>query len=88
MTNKRNGTLYTGVTSNLIQRVWQHKNKLTPGFTSKYGLYKLVYYEVHDDILEAIRREKNIQAWKRKWKLRIIEELNPNWDDLYYSIVA
>ena len=83
MTNKRYGTLYTGVTSNLIQRVWQHKNKITPGFTSKYNLHKLVYYEQYGNILEAIKREKNIQAWKRQWKIRIIEEFNPDWSDLY-----
>ncbi len=88
MTNKRNGTLYTGVTSHLIKRVWQHKSKIVKGFTAKYELNKLVYYEVHLDVYEAIKREKNIQAWKRAWKLRLIEEMNPNWDDLYNQITG
>ena len=83
MTNKRNGILYTGITSDLIKRIWQHKNNIIPGFTAKYKVHKLVYYELHEDIREAIRREKNIKAWKRKWKLQLIEKLNPNWDDLY-----
>ena len=87
MASKRNGTLYTGVTSDLIRRVWQHKSGETPGFTSKYKVNQLVYYEVHTDILVAIKREKNIQAWKRNWKLRLIEEHNPDWNDLYTTII-
>jgi putative endonuclease len=86
MASKRNGTLYTGVTSDLERRVWQHKTKETQGFTSKYNVNQLVYYEIHGDIMEAIKREKNIQAWKRNWKLQLIEKNNPNWDDLYDSI--
>ncbi|MCL5410430.1 MAG: GIY-YIG nuclease family protein [Patescibacteria group bacterium] len=85
--NKRNGTLYVGVTSDLIKRVWQHKNKLIDGFTNKYDVNLLVYYEEHDDIKEAIQREKRIKKWERAWKLRIIEEMNPNWDDLYNNII-
>jgi len=88
MTNKRNGTLYTGITSDLINRVWQHKNNIIPGFTAKYKIHKLVYYELHEDIREAIRKEKNIKAWRRKWKLQLIEKLNPNWDDLYDIIAS
>ena len=87
MASKRNGTIYTGVTSNLIKRVYQHKSGVISGFTSKYNVNLLVYYEVHIDIREAIKREKNIQAWKRAWKLRLIEEKNPNWNDLYETII-
>lgn len=86
MASKRNGTLYTGVTSDLEKRVWQHKSKEIEGFTSKYNVNQLVYYEIHGDIMEAIKREKNIQAWKRNWKLQLIEKNNPNWNDLYNSI--
>ncbi|HEY8189892.1 MAG TPA: GIY-YIG nuclease family protein, partial [Micavibrio sp.] len=81
--NKRNGTLYIGVTSNLLQRIGQHKAGELDGFSKKYGLKTLVWFEVHDDINEAIRREKQIKKWERKWKLRLIEELNPEWQDLY-----
>jgi putative endonuclease len=87
MASKRNGTLYTGVTSDLANRVWQHKSSEMQGFTSKYKINQLVYYEIHGDIMEAIKREKNIQAWKRDWKLQLIEKNNPNWDDLYNSII-
>jgi putative endonuclease len=86
MTNKRNGTLYTGVTSNLIRRVWQHKSGEMAGFTSKYKLYQLVYYETHNSIEVAIKREKNLQAWQRIWKLELIEKHNPEWEDLYPTI--
>jgi len=87
LASKRNGTLYVGVSSNLIKRVWQHKSKLIPGFTAKYGVSNLVY-EIHSDVLETIKREKNLQAWKRDWKLRLIEEKNPNWNDLYEQITG
>ena len=86
ITNKRNGTLYTGVTSNLQKRIWEHKDKLIDGFSKKYDLGRLVWYEVHDDINEAIRREKQLKKWERKWKLRIIEENNPQWNDLYDNL--
>ncbi len=88
MASKRNGTLYTGVTSDLIRRVWEHKSGETEGFTSKYKVNQLVYYETHEDITEAIKREKNIQAWKRSWKLSLIEKNNPYWNDLYNFIVV
>ena len=87
MASKRNGTLYTGVTSDLSRRVWQHKSGEVPGFTSKYTINQLVYYELHEDIMVAIKREKNIQAWKRNWKIRLIEKHNPDWNDLYASIL-
>jgi len=82
--NKRNGTLYTGVTNGLFKRTIQHKiNKNKNSFTNKYKVNKLVYYEKHQYILEAINREKNIKAWKRKWKLELIEKHNPTWLDLF-----
>jgi putative endonuclease len=87
MASKRNGTLYTGVTSDLVRRVWEHKSGEIKGFTSTYKVNQLVYYEAHGDITEAIKREKNIQAWKRSWKLNLIEKNNPYWNDLYNSIV-
>ena len=82
MTNKRRGTLYTGVTSDLSTRIWQHKNNLIEGFTKKYKLHKLVYYEQHENINSAIEREKQIKKWQRQWKLELIEKLNPHWKDL------
>jgi putative endonuclease len=88
LASKRNGTLYTGVTSNLTQRVWQHKNDMVEGFTRKYNVKKLVYYEVHDNAESAITREKRIKKWKRNWKLRLIEERNPQWKDLYDEICS
>ena len=83
LSNRRNGTLYIGVTSNLIRRIWEHKNKLIDGFTKKYHLDKLVYYEQHNDIIEAITREKALKKYFRKWKIRLIETDNPDWIDLY-----
>lgn len=88
MASQRNGTLYTGVTSDLIQRVWQYKHHIIKGFTAKYQLNTLVYYEIHSDITIAIKREKNIKAWKREWKKRLIEEHNPHWEDLYDNIIG
>ncbi len=87
MASARNGTLYTGVTANLSARIWNHKNGTTEGFTRKYGVHTLVYIEQHDDINSAIKREKAIKAWKRKWKLRLIEKHNPDWRDLYEDLV-
>ena len=87
MANRRNGTLYTGVTSDLIGRVYQHKNDLTEGFSSRYQCHSLVYFEVHESVYEAIRREKQIKAWKRKWKLELIESNNPEWKDLYTELL-
>jgi putative endonuclease len=83
MTNKRNGTLYIGITSNLKQRVYQHKAGLTPGFTSQYQCKQLVYYETFTTLPEAISREKQLKAGSRKKKLALIEKLNPEWEDLY-----
>ena len=83
MTNKPKGTLYIGITNNLIRRVYEHKNDLIENsFTSRYSLHRLVYYEVYNYVWDAIRREKNVKKWKRNWKIRMIEEMNPNWDDL------
>jgi putative endonuclease len=87
LTNKRNGTLYTGVTSNLVKRVWQHRNHTAEGFTDKYGVGQLVYYETHENIESAIIREKRIKTWQRKWKLELIEKDNPDWKDLYFEII-
>ncbi len=84
--SKRNGTLYTGVTSNLVKRVYEHKNNLVDGFTKKYYVHRLIWYESHQTAEDAITREKQIKAWKRAWKLRLIEESNPEWNDLYESI--
>lgn len=86
VTNKPDGTLYTGVTTDLIKRIYEHKHKLAKGFTEKYNLDKLVYYEIFDAVEEAIHREKCIKEWKREWKLKRIVEMNPNWEDLYDSI--
>ena len=87
ITNKRNGTLYTGVTSNLIKRIAEHKNKTVKSFTSKYNCSLLVYYELYDEMEHAILREKQIKAGSRKKKLRLIESLNPDWKDLYQDII-
>lgn len=85
--SKKNGTLYVGVTSDLVKRVWQHKNKLVKGFTQKYSVDKLGYYEVSNDINSAIAREKQLKGGSRKAKLDLIEINNPNWNDLYYEII-
>lgn len=87
VTNKRNGTLYIGVTTDLVKRVGQHKQGEIDGFSKKNGLKILVWFEVHDDVNEAIKREKQMKKWERKWKLRVIEEMNPGWQDLYGSLM-
>ena len=87
LASKRNGTLYIGVTSDLVQRVWQHRNDFVEGFTKRYGVHTLVWYEVHPKMESAITREKQLKWWHRKWKLRLIEESNPGWEDLYEQIV-
>ena len=84
--SKRNGTLYTGVTSDLIKRVYEHKNNLVDGFTQKYNIHRLVWYEAHESAESAINREKQIKKWKRAWKLELIEKHNPQWNDLYGTI--
>jgi len=86
LASKRNGTLYVGSTSNLVKRVWEHKNKIIPGFTSQYDVNQLVYFEEHLNILEAAHREKRFKNWCRKWKLNLIEQFNPEWKDLYNEI--
>lgn len=86
LTNKHNNVLYTGVTSDLIRRVYEHKSKLVKGFTQKYNVDRLVYYEACANIVVAIEREKQIKAWSRKKKDELINTLNPEWDDLYHSI--
>jgi putative endonuclease len=88
LTNKPRGTLYTGVTSNLVQRVYWHRKGVVEGFTKRYNLKKLVYFEKHDQIQDAILREKRIKEWKRAWKVRLIEENNPEWRDLYPEIAS
>ena len=87
LASKRNGTLYIGVTSDLVKRVYEHKQGLIPGFTKKYHVHKLVYFEIHNDITQAITREKQIKKWKRLWKLNLVEANNPDWNDLYYDLV-
>ncbi len=82
------GTLYVGVTNNLVRRVYEHRNDLVAGFSKDYKVHKLVYFEPHTDIEAAIRREKRLKKWNRAWKVRLIEEQNPNWDDLYPKICA
>lgn len=82
----RNGTLYVGVSSSLVKRIWWHKHDLIDGFSNRYQTHKLVYYEFHVDMLSAIKREKQIKKWNRAWKLRLIEERNPDWLDLYEEI--
>jgi putative endonuclease len=87
LASQRNGTLYVGVTSNLVQRVWQHKSDLVEGFTKEYGVHVLVWYETHETMESAITREKTLKGWQRKWKLDLIESANPAWRDLYGDIV-
>jgi putative endonuclease len=82
LASKRNGTLYIGVTSDLQKRNWEHKNDLVDGFTKKYGVHRLVYYELHGDMVSAIAREKQLKKWNRAWKLELIEEQNPGWINL------
>ena len=86
LASKRNGTLYVGVTSNLSQRVWQHKDDLVEGFTKRYGVHTLVWYEMHETMETAISREKTIKGWKRAWKIALIEGSNPEWCDLYKEL--
>ena len=86
LASRPNGTLYIGVTSDLIQRIWQHKSNLVKGFTERYGVHRLVWYEVHDSMESAIQREKAIKKWNRTWKIELIEKNNPTWGDLYNEI--
>jgi len=88
LASQRNGTLYTGVTSNLEARIWQHRNDVFSGFARKYGCKTLVWFETHDDMAEAILREKRIKRWRRAWKIALIEQSNPDWGDLYPDLFA
>ncbi|MGB9714791.1 MAG: GIY-YIG nuclease family protein [Thermodesulfovibrionales bacterium] len=88
LSSKRNGTLYIGVTSDLIKRVWEHKEKLVKGFTERYNVDKLLYYEQFQDVESAIKREKRLKKYNRKWKLNLIEKFNPEWKDLYDVLIS
>jgi putative endonuclease len=87
LASKRNGTLYIGVTSDLVKRVWQHKHNMVAGFTKHYRAHQLVCFELHETMQSAIEREKRLKGWKRAWKLEVIESVNPDWQDLYHTIV-
>jgi len=87
LASRRNGTLYVGVTHDLVKRVWEHKQKVIGGFTERYGVDQLVWFEAHDDVTVAIRREKSIKRWRRSWKIETIERENPGWCDLYFDII-
>ncbi|MBF0570857.1 MAG: GIY-YIG nuclease family protein [Candidatus Omnitrophica bacterium] len=87
LASKKNGTLYIGVTNDLIKRAYEHKNDLAEGFTKKYGVHQLVYFEQTSDINSAIIKEKQIKKWRRQWKIELIEEKNPEWIDLYIELV-
>ncbi|WP_293370546.1 GIY-YIG nuclease family protein [Nevskia sp.] len=88
LASQRNGTLYIGVTSNLIQRVWQHRSDVVEGFTRQHGVHRLVWFEAQPDARSAVMREKQLKEWKRAWKLALIEAANPTWRDLYGEIVG
>ena len=87
LASKKNGTLYLGVTNDIARRVYEHKNNLVDGFTKKYSVHCLVYFEVCEDVRVAIQREKNIKKWRRRWKIELIEKNNPDWRDLYFEVI-
>ena len=87
ITNKPYGTLYVGISSNLVQRIYQHREGMAPGFSKVHGLNRLVWYQMHQDVNEAIASEKKIKKWRRDWKVNVIQEMNPDWKDLYPSII-
>ena len=87
LASKRNGTLYIGVTSELVKRIWEHKNNMVAGFTKRYSVHQLAWYELHESMESAILREKRLKGWKRSWKLNLIESTNKDWQDLYDTIV-
>jgi len=87
LASQKYGTLYIGVTSHLLNRIYQHKQNLVPGFTSKYKVHQLIYFEEHIDIHEALLREKQLKKWHRDWKINLIEQNNPEWVDLYYELI-
>ena len=86
LASKKNGTLYVGVTNNLLRRVYEHRSDIVEGFTKKYGIHKLVYYEPFENIYSAIQREKRLKKWNRQWKTHLIEKANPDWKDLYEEL--
>ena len=86
--SQKNGTLYTGVTSDLVKRVWEHREGVVEGFTSKYGVKHLVWFEDHDNAISAISREKQLKKWNREWKINLIQQENPTWRDLYADITS
>ena len=88
MASRRNGTLYVGVTSDLVKRGWEHRNNVVDGFTKKYGVHMLVHYELFEDMTTAITREKRLKKWRRAWKIELIEKSNPGWKDLWPEILA
>ena len=88
LASDRNGTLYIGVTSDLVRRVWQHKQHVVPGFTAEYGVHRLVWYEMHASMEAAILREKRLKKWERVWKIRLIRERNPDWRDLWPQLLG
>jgi len=88
LASRRNGTLYVGVTSDLVKRIWEHRQGFVEGFTKNYGVAALVWYELHDNAQSAIAREKQLKKWNRAWKVRLIEELNPYWNDLYSNLTG
>lgn len=88
LASQRNGTLYIGVTSDLIKRIWEHRNDCIEGFTQHYAVHQLVYYEMHESMLAAIEREKQLKKWRREWKLKLIEAGNPEWRDLWAEILG
>ena len=88
LASHRNGTLYIGVTSDLVARVWQHRDHVVDGFTRKYGVSRLVWYEMHGTMEEAITHEKRMKRWSREWKIRLIEQINPYWNDLWPGLVG
>jgi putative endonuclease len=87
LANTRNGTLYEGVTSDLVKQVWERRNRIVEGLTKRYGVHTLVWYELHGSMGSAIQREKRLKDWKRKWKVHLIERMNSDWEDLYYAII-
>ena len=87
LASKRNGTLYIGMTNDLVRRIYEHKQNLVPGFTQQYSVHRLVYYEQTTDSLSAIERERRLKKWKREWKLALIEKFNPTWTDLYEELL-
>lgn len=87
LASKRKGTLYIGVTSDLVKRIWEHRNNMVGGVTKRYGVHHLVWYELHENIESAIQREKGLKEWKRVWRLKLIERTNPDWQDLYHTVI-